>query len=55
MHRYNNKTYRIDDIDWEHNPTFEFETKSGNITLLAYYKKVRSACNPILHSVYFLS
>lgn len=37
--RYNNKTYRIDDIDWDHNPTFEFETRRGKITMMAYYKE----------------
>ena len=40
MYRYNNKTYRIDDIDWDHNPTFEFETRRGKITMMAYYKEV---------------
>lgn len=40
MCRYNNKTYRIDDIDWDHNPTFEFETKRGKITMVNYYKEV---------------
>ncbi len=39
--RYNNKTYRIDDIDWNKNPndTFELHDKS-KISFFDYYKKV---------------
>ena len=37
--RYNNKTYRIDDIDWTKNPTHTFDTKEGPITYLEYYQK----------------
>ena len=37
--RYNNKTYRIDDIDWDKNPTHTFETREGPITYLDYYQK----------------
>ena len=39
--RYNNKTYRIDDIDWDHNPSFEFETRQKKVTMMQYYKEVR--------------
>ena len=37
--RYNNKTYRIDDIMWEENPMSEFEYHNGQkTTYYAYYK-----------------
>ena len=39
--RYNNKTYRIDDIDWQSNPQGTFKLHSGEeITYMDYYKKV---------------
>ena len=39
--RYNNKTYRIDDIDWECNPQATFKLHSGeDITFIEYYKRV---------------
>ncbi|KAH7977988.1 hypothetical protein HPB49_004122 [Dermacentor silvarum] len=38
MTRYNNKNYRVDDIDWTKNPQQAFETKEGPITYLKYYK-----------------
>lgn len=38
--RYNNKTYRIDDIMWEENPMSEFEYHNGQkTTYYAYYKE----------------
>lgn len=38
--RYNNKTYRIDDIDWDKNPKYVFSRGNGEeISLLDYYKK----------------
>jgi aubergine-like protein len=36
---YNNKTYRVDDIDWNSNPMSTFDTKSGKVTYVNYYKK----------------
>lgn len=36
---YNNKTYRIDDIDFDHDPKMEFDRKGTKITLSAYYKQ----------------
>jgi aubergine-like protein len=36
---YNNKTYRVDDIDWNSNPMSTFETKNGPVTYVDYYKK----------------
>ncbi|XP_076240892.1 argonaute 3 [Calliopsis andreniformis] len=37
--RYNNKTYRIDDIAWDKNPTYVFEKGDDKISLLNYYKQ----------------
>lgn len=39
--RYNNRTYRIDDIDFNKNPTATFETKTGPTSFVEYYEKVR--------------
>ena len=36
---YNNKTYKIDDIAFDKNPTFKFNHKDGEISLKDYYKK----------------
>jgi aubergine-like protein len=38
MTRYNNKTYRIDDIDWRRNPTATFETRKGTTSFIDYYR-----------------
>lgn len=39
--RYNNKTYRIDDIVWDKTPTHSFSTSSGeSISFLEYYQWV---------------
>ncbi|XP_030056067.1 piwi-like protein 4 [Microcaecilia unicolor] len=38
--RYNNKTYRIDDMDWSVNPTNKFQKHDGTeITYVDYYKQ----------------
>nr|XP_033803393.1 piwi-like protein 4 isoform X3 [Geotrypetes seraphini] len=38
--RYNNKTYRIDDMDWSLNPTKKFQKHDGTeITYVDYYKQ----------------
>ncbi|XP_045413056.1 piwi-like protein 4 [Lemur catta] len=38
--RYNNKTYRIDDIDWSVRPTHTFQKRNGTeITYVDYYKQ----------------
>ncbi|XP_058807299.1 piwi-like protein Ago3 [Phymastichus coffea] len=37
--RYNNRTYRVDDIDWEASPMTTFERKGVEITLVDYYKQ----------------
>ena len=39
MTRYNNNTYRIDDIAWDKNPTDKFPRREGEITFLQYYKE----------------
>lgn len=36
--RYNNKTYRISDIDWSQNPLSTFPTKDGERTFAEYYR-----------------
>lgn len=45
---YNNKTYRVDDIDWDSNPNSTFETKNGPISFIDYYKQV-SSINTLFH------
>ena len=43
-YRYNNKTYRIDEIDWESTPLFKFARRDGTeISLVEYYEKVSRA------------
>ncbi|XP_078032612.1 argonaute 3 [Augochlora pura] len=37
--RYNNRSYRIDDIAWDKNPTYVFEKGGNKISLLDYYKQ----------------
>ena len=38
--RYNNKTYRVDDIDWERNPTSTFTDDNGREkSFFSYYKE----------------
>ncbi|GFS54318.1 piwi-like protein 2 [Nephila pilipes] len=38
--RYNNKTYRVDDIAWDMNPTSTFSTSDGSeISFVDYYKR----------------
>lgn len=42
-HRYNNKTYRVDDIDWDQNPKSTFKKADGSeVSFLEYYRKVGS-------------
>ncbi|XP_022266183.1 piwi-like protein 1 isoform X3 [Canis lupus baileyi] len=39
-HRYNNKTYRVDDIDWDQNPKSTFKKADGSeVSFLEYYRK----------------
>jgi len=51
--RYNNKTYRIDDISWDQCPKTTFSTKSGEISFKDYYfkqynKKIQDDDQPLL-------
>ncbi|KMQ96034.1 piwi-like protein 1-like protein, partial [Lasius niger] len=36
--RYNNKTYRIDDIAWDKNPEYVFSRNNEEISLIDYYR-----------------
>lgn len=39
--RYNNKTYKIDDIEWNMHPTDKFEKRDGtSITFKEYYEQM---------------
>ena len=45
--RYNNKTYKIDDVDFDKSPESDFEKTPGvRITFLSYYK----VCSFSLHN-----
>jgi len=51
--RYNNKTYRVDDIDWEKNPDDKFKTFDGSeISFVDYYKKVRRSTSVLFVMVH---
>lgn len=39
---YNNKTYRIDDVDFNQTPESKFMLKGQEITFYEYYKKVNT-------------
>ena len=39
---YNNKTYKIDDINWDSNPKDTFNTRKGDVSFVEYYKTVSS-------------
>lgn len=52
---YNNKTYRIDDIDFEKTPLSLFKKKDGHISFIDYYKNryninIRDVNQPLLVS-----
>jgi aubergine len=52
---YNNKTYRVDDVDFESSPSSTFSTKDGDISYVDYYKKrynitIRDGRQPMLIS-----
>lgn len=53
--RYNNKTYRIDDINWEANPKAEFQMRDETISYADYIKRrydreVKDLSQPLLIS-----
>lgn len=39
---YNNKTYRIDDVDFSKKPSDTFDTKNGPVSFIDYYHDVRA-------------
>lgn len=43
MFRYNNKTYRIDGIAWDHTPSNTFKRGDADISFKNYYKSVSTA------------
>lgn len=47
MFRYNNKTYRIDGIAWDHTPTNTFKRGDADTSFKNYYKSVG-----IVHSTF---
>ncbi|XP_068143440.1 protein argonaute-3 [Drosophila tropicalis] len=54
--RYNNRTYRIDDISFDQNPLSTFDTRNGSISYLEYYQKhhyinIKDNKQPLLLSV----
>ena len=56
LSRYNNKTYRIDDIDWDKNPLSTFSTRNGEVSFVQYYenaynKKITDMEQPLLVSM----
>ena len=50
---YNNKSYRIHDIDFESNPETVFQTKNGMISFANYYKNVNITICYFIISIYF--
>ncbi|XP_032678722.1 piwi-like protein Ago3 isoform X2 [Odontomachus brunneus] len=51
--RYNNRTYRIDDIAWDKTPEFKFSKNGEEISLINYYKtycgiEIRDMTQPLL-------
>merc|ERR1719500_457347 len=55
--RYNNKTYRIDEISWDKHPTDEFEGRNGEkLSYLKYYtekynRAIRDPKQPLIVSM----
>ncbi|KAH8262836.1 hypothetical protein KR044_000811 [Drosophila immigrans] len=54
--RYNNRTYRIDDICFSENPQSKFETRTGSYSYIEYYKthhniNIKDSKQPLLISV----
>ena len=51
--QYNNKTYKIDEIDFDKNPLHEFEKKGTKVTIKEYYKtqyniEIKDAKQPLI-------
>uniref|UniRef100_A0A1I8PZG7 Uncharacterized protein n=2 Tax=Stomoxys calcitrans TaxID=35570 RepID=A0A1I8PZG7_STOCA len=52
---YNNKTYRVDDVDFQSSPSSKFSTRDGEISYVQYYKQrynlpIRDERQPLLIS-----
>lgn len=52
---YNNKTYRVDDVDFDASPSSTFETKTGHKSIVEYYNerynlKIKDPKQPLLVS-----
>lgn len=41
---YSNKTYRVNDVDWTRNALSTFETKTGPVSFVEYYRTVSFSC-----------
>lgn len=52
---YNMKTYRIDDIAWNENPTATFKMREETVSYLEYYKKVMQYVLPRSTSVEYVT
>lgn len=39
--KYNNRTYRIDDVQFESSPSDTFDGKTGPVTYVEYYQQVK--------------
>ena len=53
--RYNNKTYKIDDVNWKANPQSTFNRRDSEVSYAKYYKDqysldIRDANQPMLIS-----
>ncbi|XP_071867732.1 argonaute 3 [Bombus fervidus] len=51
--RYNNRTYRVDDVAWDKNPTHEFVKGTEKVSFIKYYKlhwniKIKDESQPLL-------
>ena len=54
--RYNNKTYKVDDIDWNKNPSSTFNKNGTDVTFKEYFEKryekpVQDSNQPLLVSL----
>jgi aubergine-like protein len=46
FYRYNNETYRILDVAWDKDPTYQFTKRDGTQqTLSQYYREVKYCLN----------
>nr|XP_045595605.1 piwi-like protein Siwi isoform X2 [Procambarus clarkii] len=55
MTQYNERTYRVDELDWQLHPTSKFSYRGGEITYMEYYEKnyqvkIRDVQQPMIMS-----